>query len=68
MGKPHEERIVIEQEDLFDKIVKLREFIINKSLFNKLPYDEQGRLKIQLFIMEQYNAVLTDRIDNFPIN
>ncbi len=65
--KPHEERVVTEQAELLEKLNKLREFIDGNPLFQKLDYDEQGRLKIQRFIMEQYSAVLLDRIDNFPV-
>ena len=62
---PHQERVVTEQKELLEKLVKLREFIDSNPVFKKLDYDEQGRLKIQRFIMEQYSAVLLDRIDNF---
>ncbi len=64
--KPHEERVVTERSELAEKLSKLGEFIDSSPLFQKLPYDEQGRLKIQRFIMQQYSAVLLDRIDNFP--
>lgn len=63
---PHQQRVVDEKAELSEKLAKLREFIATNSLFGKLPYDEQGRLKIQRFIMEQYVGVLGDRIDNFP--
>lgn len=64
--KPHEDRVITEQKELMEKIQRLREFISTNPLFAKLPYDEQGRLKIQRFLMEEYSAVLLDRIDNFP--
>lgn len=63
--QPHEERVVTEQKELLGKLNKLREFIDSSSIFRKLPYDEQGRLKIQRFLMQEYSAVLIDRIDNF---
>ena len=63
--QPHEERVVTEQKELLEKLNKLRGFIDSNPNFGKLPYDEQGRLKIQRFIMQEYSAVLLDRIDNF---
>lgn len=66
---PHQQRVAEEHEALSEKIEKLESFIGEGagSIWLGLPYDEQGRLKIQLFIMKQYKAVLEDRIDNFPL-
>jgi hypothetical protein len=64
--KSHEQRVVAELQELRKKREALNTFIVSNPLFGKLDYDEQGRLKIQRFIMEQYEAVLGDRIDNFP--
>jgi hypothetical protein len=64
---PHQQRVVDEQKELLEKLNKLRAFIESSPIFKKLPYDEQGRLKIQRFLMQEYLAVLLDRIDNFPI-
>ncbi len=63
---PHQQRVVDEKNEVNDRLGKLAEFIAASPIFGKLPYDEQGRLKIQKFIMEQYVGVLCDRIDNFP--
>lgn len=63
---PHQQRVVDEQTEVSDRLDKLTAFIASNPVFGKLPYDEQGRLKIQKFIMEQYVGVLGDRIDNFP--
>jgi hypothetical protein len=67
--KPHEERVVAERDEVKERLDKLTAFIEAKPInpiWAKLPYDEQGRMKIQQFIMKQYVAVLEDRIDNFP--
>ncbi len=63
---PHQQRVVDEAAELLDRLNKLRAFIESNAMFQKLPYDEQGRLKIQRFIMQEYHGVLMDRIDNFP--
>lgn len=64
--KPHEERVVAEQKELAEKLIKLREFIGSNPIFKKLPGDEQSRLKTQEFHMSMYWRVLGDRIENFP--
>ena len=64
--QPHEERVVTEQEELGDKLVKLREFIASNPIFQKLHRDEQERLKTQEFHMSMYWRVLGDRISEFP--
>lgn len=64
--EPHQERVVVELKELSDKVTKLKNFI-SSPIFSKLSYDEQGRLKIQSFLMQEYAAVLQDRIDHFPV-
>ena len=64
--QPHEERVVTEQKELGDKLVKLREFIASNPIFQKLPPDQQERLKTQEFHMSMYWRVLGDRIGEFP--
>ena len=64
--KPHEERVVTEQKDLAEKLVKLRQFISSSNpIFAGLPADEQARLKAQEFHMSMYWRVLGDRIAEF---
>lgn len=64
--QPHEERVVNEMRDLAVKLTALREFISSNPIFQKLPLDEQARLKTQEFHMSMYWRVLGDRIENFP--
>ena len=64
--QPQEERVDSEQKELGDKHVKLREFIASNPIFQKLPRDEQERLKTQEFHMSMYWRVLGDRIGEFP--
>ena len=62
--KAHEQRVVDEKTELAERLAKLETFIESNPMFRSLSYAEQGRLKIQRFIMEQYRGVLEDRIDN----
>lgn len=65
--KAHEQRVVDEKNELGERLAKLTTFIESNPLFRSLDYDEQGRLKIQRFIMGEYKSVLEDRIDNFQV-
>lgn len=60
-----QERVVKEQKELLNKVAALRQFIKTSKFYTALPYDEQGRLQLQLFLMSEYSNVLLDRIDNF---
>ena len=63
--KPHQQRVVDEKRELDDKLTKLDTFGCTE-LFKSLPADEQGRLCRQHSLMEQYSAVLGERIAAFP--
>lgn len=45
-SKPHEQRVIDEAKDLFDKAIKLRDFIDENPLFKTLPFKEQDRMKL----------------------
>lgn len=64
-SKLHEQRVIVEAEELFEKIIKLGDFIEKNSLFETLPVDEQKRMKLQLVTMKCYYSVLVERINNF---
>jgi len=49
------------------KIADLKKFIQSES-YNTLPKDEQHRMSMQLIHMQQYSAVLGQRIDHFTDN
>jgi hypothetical protein len=57
-------RVVTEIGELKDKREKLATFI-GGNTFNKLPTDEQQRLRRQFDIMIEYEGVLQERIDHF---
>lgn len=63
--QPHQQRVVDEKAELDEKLAKLVAFGIT-PLFASLPADEQGRLNRQHSLMEQYSAVLGERIAAFP--
>ena len=65
--QPHEERVVQEKEELHTRIERLQGFINQPhDIFAALPVEEQVRLRKQHNIMREYEAVLDERIANFP--
>ena len=62
--QPHQQRVVDEKAELDEKLTKLDAFG-RTPLFASLPDDEQGRLNRQHSLMEQYSAVLGERIAAF---
>jgi hypothetical protein len=75
--EPHEQRVIDECNELEQKIEKLHCFIFEDlpvterqaftPKFQKLPLAERDRLLRQLPVMRQYSAILTERIDAFPL-
>jgi len=63
--QPHQQRVVDEKRELDEKLAKIDAFG-RTELFKSLPADEQGRLNRQHSLMEQYSAVLGERIAAFP--
>lgn len=64
MLQPHEQRVVDEKKELDEKLTKLNAFF-SGSIFQTLPQDEQGRLKLQSEVMERYSNILQERITHF---
>lgn len=63
---PHQERLVTEKAELDEKLSKLTAFTtMQNATFSGLPSAEKGRLIRQREIMEQYSAVLGERIAAF---
>ena len=63
--QPHQERVVNELKELTDKREKLETFITKSTTFSSLEEMEKKRLMRQHLIMQQYEAVLQERIDAF---
>lgn len=57
----YQERVIVERNDLKDKIIKLADFI-SGLLFDTLPKDEQRRLYQQYGYMDNYFKCLEERI------
>ena len=64
--KPHEERVVVEKDELVDKIARLEQFIQHSLIYKALPEDERDRMSKQLVAMREYATILGERIKNFP--
>jgi hypothetical protein len=62
---PHQQRVVVEANELGVKIVALNEFIINNPFFQKIDVEEKSRLMTQYGYMQSYFQILKERIENF---
>ena len=62
---PHQQRVVDEQFELSEKLVKLSEFIDGSPIFGTLPPEERERLVRQAVCMTEYSNILLERIAAF---
>ena len=62
--QPHQQRVVDEKNELIEKIIKLKGFLLSQ-MFQKLSTNEQNLLKIQYATMVQYSEILEMRIETF---
>jgi hypothetical protein len=62
--KPHQQRVVAENEELAEKLAKLLSFFQTK-MFEGLSEAERSRLRNQARFMDGYAAVLEERIEAF---
>ena len=60
--KDYQKRVIQEQKDLGEKIIKLITFLVNTTLINDLNKDEWDLLNYQLKDMLSYNQILQKRI------
>lgn len=56
------ERVVKEQDELRDKITKLALFIYSEKI-KTVDKKQAGLLKAQLNVMEDYDEILTERLE-----
>jgi hypothetical protein len=62
--QPHEQRVVEEQKELQEKLVKLDDFM-GSHTFTGLEAEDQKLLILQRDYMANYNEVLCARIERF---
>ncbi len=62
--QPHQERVIVEQKELSEKLDKLRTFVGGHS-FSGVLRAEQLRLMRQLLAMSTYLDILNERIAAF---
>jgi hypothetical protein len=63
--EPHQQRVLNELKDLTKKSFDLSNFIKTEFFTERLDSEEQQRLKQQLIVMQTYESVLIQRINNF---
>jgi hypothetical protein len=61
---PVQQRVIAEQEELFQKVIRLGGFL-ESDTYSSLPANEQFRLRIQHTVMCAYSDILLERIKNF---
>lgn len=62
--QPHEQRVVVERDELIDKLSRLDAFIAGPN-FESLPYEDRKLLTIQRSSMTAYCECLNTRIGRF---
>jgi hypothetical protein len=62
--QPHQQRVIEEQKELTEKLVKLSAFL-GTAVFSKLPEAEKLRMRRQFMIMQLYEQVLQERLEAF---
>lgn len=62
--QPHEQRVVTEQKELQDKLVKLDEFM-DGAIFPDLEPEDRKLLILQREYMANYNEILCARVERF---
>ncbi len=62
--QPHQQRVVIERDDVSEKLAKLMSFFQTPT-FAGLSEAEQSRMRNQARFMDGYAAVLEERIAAF---
>lgn len=63
--QPHQQRVVDEKNELFDKIQKLEAFIETSSIYSQLSSIDKDDFIEQLKYMKAYLTILKRRINRF---
>ena len=61
---PYQERVLVERDELSDKVVKLGAFL-QGSIFRTVTPEEKERLEKQYSYMKLYLDILDQRVDAF---
>ena len=66
----HEQRVVVEKQELDDKLSKLKSFCFDPGspLFKGLPPQDRDLLERQYTAMPRYSEILGERIRRFPVD
>lgn len=62
---PHIQRMMVERDELDDKIDKLGKFMFDLEKFDRLDAEDQELLKQQFKVMEEYDKILNNRINKY---
>ena len=63
--EPHQTRVLNELDELISKVNALENFIETGFFKDRLDSEEQQRLKQQLIVMQTYQSILIQRINQF---
>lgn len=64
--QPHEQRVIMESNELRERLTKLTAFISSSDAFKTLGIADQALLRRQRDIMGEYLDILGQRILRFP--
>ena len=66
--QPHQERVVVEKNELDEKLSKLKGFVFGDGrIFKTLDPEERNRLEDQFTAMKKYSDILGARIAAFKV-
>lgn len=63
--QPHEQRVVLESNELRERLTKLTAFISGNEAFGKLDAKDQSLMRQQRDVMGEYFDILGQRIARF---
>jgi hypothetical protein len=63
--EPHQTRVLNELDELKSKVTALENFVETGFFKERLDSEEQQRLKQQLIVMQTYESILIQRINQF---
>lgn len=61
---PHQQRLIVEEAELREKLARLRAFINTSPIFQRLSATEKTLLRAQESVMAAYHGILKQRLQN----